>query len=183
LGGFGKQLSLAFPALAENSTLRFLSIDNNSVGEDAMLQFWPSMKQNRTVRVLSCNGNDAFTPNGLDAIEGIFYSVQDGSVQEHNTFLSLFTPSKDEILSHMGMLANQVKRYGDAVYEIQSGRVKESDLKFLGSAPLQDAKRNHEAAEKRRIDYSETHARIIQAIRENNRRSKEEPRQQPQVQA
>lgn len=183
LGGFGKQLPLAFPALAGNATLRVLSIDNNNVGENAMLQFWPSMKRNHTVRVLSCNGNDAFTPNGLNEIEGIFYSVQDGSLREHNTFLSVFTPSKDEILSHIGVLANQVKRYNDAIRELESGSVKESDLKFLGSAPLKDAKRNYEAAEKRRIDYCETHARIIQAVRENNRRSKEEPRQQLQVQA
>ncbi|KAF9313396.1 hypothetical protein BGZ91_006295, partial [Linnemannia elongata] len=57
MGGFGRRISLAFPALAENDTLKLLVMDYNRFGEDGMLG------------VLSCDGNDAYTHKGLKAVE------------------------------------------------------------------------------------------------------------------
>ncbi|KAF9984914.1 SPT3 Dosage dependent suppressor of Ty-induced promoter mutations-like protein, partial [Modicella reniformis] len=68
-GGFGQHIVHAFPALAENKTLRVLSIDYNRFGEASMLEFCHAIRHNRSIGILSCDGNDAFTPKGLQAIE------------------------------------------------------------------------------------------------------------------
>ncbi|KAG0343479.1 hypothetical protein BGZ54_006158, partial [Gamsiella multidivaricata] len=70
-GGFGRQVSLAFLALAENDTLRALSVDHNRFGEDGMVLLAEALKSNTGIGSLSCDGNDAYTHKALKAIEKI----------------------------------------------------------------------------------------------------------------
>ncbi|KAF9907371.1 hypothetical protein EC991_011020 [Linnemannia zychae] len=69
IGGFGRRISLAFPALAENDTLKLLVMDYNRFGEDGMVILAQSLRPNRKLGVLSCDGNDAYTHKGLKAVE------------------------------------------------------------------------------------------------------------------
>ncbi|KAG0213315.1 hypothetical protein BGX33_002974 [Mortierella sp. NVP41] len=69
MGGFGKRVSLAFPALAENDTLKVLVMDYNRFGEDGMVTLAQALRSNRKLGVLSCDGNDAYTHKGLKAVE------------------------------------------------------------------------------------------------------------------
>ncbi|KAF9963027.1 hypothetical protein BGZ70_007720 [Mortierella alpina] len=185
VGGFGGQLALALPELAQNSTLRILAIDNNGVGEDGMIEFFKAMRFNRGVRVLSCDGNDAFTPKGLETIEEIFAplsksaALSDCSLQEqgYNTTLSVWRFGRDEIMTHIQLMTLEVLRLKaefNRVEKLQDRSNKEQtmDLKFLGSTPLADTRRRWEAAERRRDEYSLRHERIMDAVEANNNRSK-----------
>ncbi|KAG0052939.1 hypothetical protein BGZ90_006356 [Linnemannia elongata] len=69
MGGFGRRISLAFPALAENDTLKLLVMDYNRFGEDGMVILAQALRSNRKLGVLSCDGNDAYTHKGLKAVE------------------------------------------------------------------------------------------------------------------
>ncbi|KAG0291830.1 SPT3 Dosage dependent suppressor of Ty-induced promoter mutations-like protein [Linnemannia gamsii] len=69
MGGFGRRISLAFPALAENDTLKMLVMDYNRFGEDGMATLAQALRSNRKLGVLSCDGNDAYTHKGLKAVE------------------------------------------------------------------------------------------------------------------
>ncbi|KAF8942504.1 hypothetical protein BGZ47_006413 [Haplosporangium gracile] len=69
MGGFGRRISLAFPALAENDTLKLLVMDYNRFGEDGMVTLAQALRSNRKLGVLSCDGNDAYTHKGLKAVE------------------------------------------------------------------------------------------------------------------
>ncbi|KAF8931765.1 hypothetical protein BGZ58_007417 [Dissophora ornata] len=192
VGGFGRDVALAFPSLAKNSTLRFLSIDHNRFGEDGMKELCEAMRSNTTIGVLSCDGNDAFTPKGLQAIETIFSPVtlsaatattaisgEETTSQEqgpHNSSLSVWKLGRDEILMHMQLLANEVHwltgEYNQ-IEKMQATNMHGADIKFMGSTPLPDVMRRREAAENNRIEYAEAHVRILRAIKENNRRTKE----------
>ncbi|KAK3846284.1 MAG: hypothetical protein J3R72DRAFT_256611 [Linnemannia gamsii] len=69
MGGFGRQISLAFPALADNDTLKLLVMDYNRFGEDGMVTLAQALRSNRKLGVLSCDGNDAYTHKGFRAVE------------------------------------------------------------------------------------------------------------------
>ncbi|KAG0280652.1 SPT3 Dosage dependent suppressor of Ty-induced promoter mutations-like protein [Linnemannia exigua] len=69
MGGFGRQISLAFPALADNHSLKLLVMDYNRFGEDGMVTLAQALRSNRTLGVLSCDGNDAYTHKGFRAVE------------------------------------------------------------------------------------------------------------------
>ncbi|KAK3825284.1 MAG: hypothetical protein J3Q66DRAFT_327393, partial [Benniella sp.] len=167
IGGFGRKIEMAFPALAQNSTLRILSLDHNRFGEDAMVRFCTAMRQNRAVGVLSCNGNDAFTYKGLQAIESIFpppasrsaamtTMSHDESSQECNTTLSVWNLSRDEILMHMELLNDQIKRLTTTQNQIerrQGGPAEDADFKFLTEA------QQHCETAKRRGQNTRRHTR------------------------
>ncbi|KAF9276085.1 hypothetical protein BGZ68_010270 [Mortierella alpina] len=185
IGGFGSQLALALPELAQNSTLRILAIDNNHVGEDGMIEFFKALRFNRGVRVLSCDGNDAFTPKGLETIEAIFSPstknahLDESSLQAqgYNTTLSVWRFGREEIMTHIQLMTLEVLRLKaefNRVEKLQDRSNKEQtmDLKFLGSTPLADTRRRWEAAERRRDEYSLRHERIMEAVEANNSRSK-----------
>ncbi|KAG0366698.1 hypothetical protein BGZ54_005019 [Gamsiella multidivaricata] len=187
VGGFGRDIALVFPALAQNSTLRVLAIDYNLFGEDNMLKFCEAMRSNRSIGVLSCDGNDAFTPKGLRAVESIFPPVslttsedvvvesEQEDLHGYNRTLSVWTLERDEILMHMQLLAMDVRRLTaeyNRIEKMQTSNVIGGDIKFLGTTPLADVQRRWDAAARNRIEYGETHARIVKAIGENNRRTK-----------
>ncbi|KAF9986578.1 hypothetical protein BGZ75_001613 [Mortierella antarctica] len=185
VGGFGSQLALALPELAQNSTLRILAIDNNGVGEDGMIEFFKAMRFNRGVRVLSCDGNDAFTPKGLETIEEIFVPSTKGATLDHgpwqeqgyNTTVSVWRFGREEIMTHIQLMTFEVLRLKaefNNVEKLQDRSNKEQtmDLKFLGSTPLADTRRRWEAAERKRDEYSLRHERIMEAVEANNSRSK-----------
>ncbi|KAG0206561.1 hypothetical protein BGX28_002040 [Mortierella sp. GBA30] len=190
VGGFGRHIAVAFPALAHNCILRILAIDYNRVGQDGMIEFYKAMKSNRGIRVLSCDGNDAFTPKGLETIEGIILpsiknptdddnnTVADSKHQEYNSTLSVWTFGREEIMTHIQLMTQdvlQLKAEFNRLEKLQDRSNKEqaSEFKFLGSTCLAEARRKWKSAENKRDEYSLRHERIVEAIRENNQRSKE----------
>ncbi|KAG0260960.1 hypothetical protein BG011_001466 [Mortierella polycephala] len=192
VGGFGPQISHAFPALAKNSTLRILTIDNNRFGEEGMGKLSEALKSNTSIGVLNCDGNDAFTPKGLRAIERIFIpppsttamatvNSATGHEAERNYTLSVWTPDGDEILMHMQLLHDNIQRLSTEYSRVQD-RINQSDgeTKFLGLTPVADAEKQRENAKRERIEYSDRHDRIVNAISENNQRTKRAYEQQQQ---
>ncbi|KAK3845832.1 MAG: hypothetical protein J3R72DRAFT_435692 [Linnemannia gamsii] len=202
MGGFGRHVSLALPALGQNSTLRILALDHNRFGEDGLPQFCQALRSNQKLRVLTCDGNDIFTPQGLCAIERIFLptsplsffpvisSIQSSSEMmdvdsplaageqlQYNRTLCVWKHGQDEILMHVQRLTQQVTQLVEDRDRLEKGLTRsqdlsiESDVKVLSDS-LEDLKRREAAAKQARLEYSETHARIVKAISDNNERDK-----------
>ncbi|KAG0274427.1 hypothetical protein BGZ95_009800 [Linnemannia exigua] len=202
MGGFGPHISLALPALGQNSTLRILALDHNRFGEDGLPQFCQALRSNQKLRVLTCDGNDIFTPQGLCAIERIFKpasplsfspaisSIQPsldmvevdptlaaGEQQQYNRTLCVWKHGQDEILTHVQLLTQEVTQLVVERDRLEKGLARsrdlsvESDVKVLGDS-LEELKRRVTVAKQARFEYSETHARIVKAISDNNERDK-----------
>ncbi|KAF9905667.1 hypothetical protein EC991_001498 [Linnemannia zychae] len=215
IGGFGRHVSLALPALGQNSTLRILALDHNRFGEDGLPQFCQALRSNQTLGVLTCDGNDIFTPQGLCAIERIFLPAASplsflsavasasrealadgdqslmmevdpapasGEQQQYNRTLCVWTHGKDEILMHVQLLNQEVRRLADERDRLESGLARsrdlsaESDIKVLSDS-LEDLNRRVAVAKRVQLEYSETHVRIVKAISDNNERVKRELQQ------
>ncbi|KAG0324493.1 hypothetical protein BGZ99_001741 [Dissophora globulifera] len=203
-GGLGRNVVLAFPALVQNSTLRVLSVDHNRFGEEGIIDLCKAMRSNTGVGVLSCDGNDAYTPKGLQAAAAIFAPEEFLAEPEtrattpsipvaealslrvvddvpppsdgYNSTLSVWKLSPEDILMHMQHLTMEVHRLTgeyNRIEKMQAASMHGEDVKFLGPTPLEDVHRRLTAAETNRIEYSETHARIIRSISQNNRRTKD----------
>ncbi|ORZ04812.1 hypothetical protein BCR41DRAFT_191675 [Lobosporangium transversale] len=189
VGGFGPHIALSFPALAKNSKLRVLSIDHNRFGEESLVELCEALRRNTTLGIFSCDGNDAFTPTGLETIAEIFApprvdavavkavaTPENGALSltlspAYNQSLSIWDLKAEEILTQMELLAREVQRHTAEQYgieKLQAGK----DVKFMGLTPLEDVKRQLQNAERNRIRYVETHARIIEAIKANNKQGK-----------
>ncbi|KAF9920702.1 hypothetical protein FBU30_009379 [Linnemannia zychae] len=209
IGGFGRHISLAFPALGHNSTLRILALDHNRFGEEGLSKFCNALRSNQTLRVLTCDGNDIFTPNGLSAIEKVFLppspltilpivsslssrslerrhmlssetmevdSTDTAHGQQYNKTLCIWTHGQDEILMHVKLLTQKVTQLAERQDQVEkhlarsSSLSKESEIKILSDA-LEELKGWVTDAKQARLEYSETHARIVKAISDNNERS------------
>ncbi|KAF9079512.1 hypothetical protein BGX23_003867 [Mortierella sp. AD031] len=205
MGGFGRHVSLAFPALCQNTTLRVLALEHNRFGEEGLSEFCRALRSNKRLGVLTCDGNDIYTPQGLNEIEKIFTPVSplsllpaaspighhssemtmeidssqgpDEQHHEYNRTLCVWKHGQDEFLMHMQLLTQEITRLvgeRDRVEKLMATSqdlAHESDVKVMGR-DLEDLKRRVAAAEKSRIEYSETHARIAKAIWDNNERLK-----------
>ncbi|ORZ27099.1 hypothetical protein BCR41DRAFT_368070 [Lobosporangium transversale] len=207
-GGFGRRVSLAFPSLAENDTLRVLSMDYNRFGEDGMVALAEALKINTGLGVLSCDGNDAYTHKGLKAIEKIlppFHSkstitpsrmastmmetfqgtMEDAQAAGYNSTLSVWKLKSDEIMMHKDLISMEVERLMAHYHRIEKMHVRnrEQEAKYgpmggagqivSGDSLLKDAKERYEEATRDRAEYMDTYSRILDAIKENNRRTKE----------
>lgn len=157
-GGFGRQLPLAFPALAENDTLRVLAMDHNRFGEDGLQVLAQALQANHGLGVLSCDGNDAFTHKALKAFEKILppYNIhsasstiparslsgsvkvmfkgtmEDAQAAGYNSTLSIWTPNPEEILMHKDLLSIEVERRLAEYHRIEKMQAKsrEQEAKF-----------------------------------------------------
>ncbi|KAF9574646.1 SPT3 Dosage dependent suppressor of Ty-induced promoter mutations-like protein [Mortierella alpina] len=157
-GGFGRQLPLAFPALAENDTLRVLAMDHNRFGEDGLQVLAQALQANRGLGVLSCDGNDAFTHKALKAFEKVLppYNIhsassgvpqrsfsepvkimfrgtmEDAQAAGYNSTLSIWTPNPEEILMHKDLLSMEVERRLAEYHRIETmqARNREQEAKF-----------------------------------------------------
>ncbi|KAG0254754.1 SPT3 Dosage dependent suppressor of Ty-induced promoter mutations-like protein [Mortierella polycephala] len=129
-GGFGRTVSLAFPTLAKNNTLRMLTMDNNRFGEEGMHKLAEALKVNTSLGVLSCDGNDAFTLKALKEVEKILPPFRpeqlllksvpspatfQGTLEEaqeagYNSTLSIWHINTAEILMHQALLTMEVER-------------------------------------------------------------------------
>ncbi|KAF9180967.1 SPT3 Dosage dependent suppressor of Ty-induced promoter mutations-like protein [Haplosporangium sp. Z 767] len=129
-GGFGRTVSLAFPALAKNNTLRVLTMDNNRFGEEGMHKLAEVLKVNTSLGILSCDGNDAFTLKALREVEKVFPPFRpeqlsllslsspatfQGTLEEaqeagYNSTLSIWDIDNAEILMHQALLTREVER-------------------------------------------------------------------------
>ncbi|KAF9148097.1 hypothetical protein BG015_010208 [Linnemannia schmuckeri] len=204
IGGFGRHVSLAFPGLGQNSTLRVLALDHNQFGKEGLSQFCQALRSNSKLGVLTCDGNDVFTPQGLCSIERIFtpatplsllpstFSGREGcqsaemmdvdtstaatGEQQYNRTLCVWKHGQDEILMHVQLLTQDVTRLVEERdrLEMRLSRSRdltnESDVKMLSDA-FEELKRRVAVAKRARFEYSETHARIVKAISDNNKRS------------
>lgn len=205
VGGFGRHVSLAFPGLGRNSTLRILALDHNRFGEEGLSEFCQALRTNSNLGVLTCDGNDIFTPQGLCSIERIFSpasplsllpsptsrgggyqsvemmdvdtSLASTGEQQYNRTLCVWTHGQDEMLMHMQLLTQDVARLEEERERLEKGLARsrdltrESDVKVLSEA-FEELKRRVEVAKRARFEYSETHARIVKAISDNNERVK-----------
>ncbi|KAG0282262.1 hypothetical protein BGZ96_000651 [Linnemannia gamsii] len=205
MGGFGRHVSLAFPGLGQNSALRVLALDHNRFGEEGLPQFCQALRSNSKLGVLTCDGNDIFTPQGLCDIERIFsptplvsllssvstleHGYQSAEMMEvdctaatigeeqYNQTLCVWTHGQDEIMMHMQLLSQDVIRLEEERERLENrlsrsrDLTNESDVKVLGEA-FEELKRRLAVAQRARFEYSETHARIIKAISDNNERDK-----------
>ncbi|KAF9953269.1 SPT3 Dosage dependent suppressor of Ty-induced promoter mutations-like protein [Mortierella alpina] len=157
-GGFGRQVPLAFPALAENDTLRVLAMDHNRFGEDGLQVLAQALKANQGLGVLSCDGNDAFTHKALKAFEKVLppYNIhstsptvahhslsgpvkvmfegtmEDAQAAGYNSTLSIWTPNPEEILMHKDLLSMEVERRLAEYHRIETMQAKsrEQEAKF-----------------------------------------------------
>ncbi|KAF9968258.1 hypothetical protein BGZ70_005447 [Mortierella alpina] len=158
IGGFGRQVPLAFPALAENDTLRVLAMDHNRFGEDGLQVLAKALQANQGLGVLSCDGNDAFTHKALKAFEKVLppYSIhsatssvshqsrsgpakimfqgtmEDAQAAGYNSTLSIWTPNPEEILMHKDLLSLEVERRLAEYHRIETmqARNREQEAKF-----------------------------------------------------
>ncbi|CAO3563618.1 unnamed protein product [Mortierella alpina] len=158
IGGFGRQVPLAFPALAENDTLRVLAMDHNRFGEDGLQVLAKALQANQGLGVLSCDGNDAFTHKAFKAFEKVLppYSIhsatssgshpyhsgpakimfqgtmEDAQAAGYNSTLSIWTPNPEEILMHKDLLSLEVERRLAEYHRIETmqARNREQEAKF-----------------------------------------------------
>ncbi|KAG0050571.1 hypothetical protein BGZ83_004657, partial [Gryganskiella cystojenkinii] len=162
-GGFGRDVSLAFPGLAHNETLRILSMDHNKFGEDGMAVLALALKTNRGLGVLSCDGNDAFTHKGLRVMESVLPPVKllqqeasgdtsdgdssvdyEGTMEEaqtagFNSTLSVWRLREEELQLHKQMMTLEVKRLlqdHDRIERLQV-RNRDQEAKYIGVGPGQ----------------------------------------------
>ncbi|KAG0023580.1 SPT3 Dosage dependent suppressor of Ty-induced promoter mutations-like protein [Podila clonocystis] len=195
-GGFGRQIWMAFPGLTKNNTLRMLSMDHNNFGEQGMEKFAEAMKANKSIGVVSCDGNDAFTYKALQAIERILPPVGNpivtgvrtgdyqqpksypnmfkGTMEEaqalgYNSTLSIWTFKHEEIQMHMELLSKEVMRQ---LAERDRCELHAREAVKGSGAMLAEAIRKHEAAIQNRNMYFDTYERIVLAIQENDRRTR-----------
>jgi hypothetical protein len=205
MGGFGRHVSLAFPGLGQNSTLRILALDHNRFGEEGLPQFCQALRSNSKLGVLTCDGNDIFTPQGLCSIERIFLpapslslfpsastlargyqsaelmdvdcTAVDAGEEQYNRSLCVWAHGQDEILMHVHLLTQDVTRLEEERDRLEKrlarsrDLTKECDVKVLSEA-FEELKRRVAVAKRARLEYSETHARIVKAISDNNERVK-----------
>ncbi|KAF9121759.1 hypothetical protein BGW39_010281 [Mortierella sp. 14UC] len=205
IGGFGRHVSLALPALGQNSTLRILALDHNRFGEEGLPQFCQALRSNQKLGVLTCDGNDIFTPQGLCAIERIFSpaasslsslpavasisaeTLEAGRYQpamidadpclapdehqQYNRTLCVWKHGQDEILMHVQLLTLEVTRLVEERDRLEKRLSRVSDVKILSDS-LEDMERRVAVAQWALFEYSETHARIVKAISNNNERVK-----------
>ncbi|KAG0197605.1 SPT3 Dosage dependent suppressor of Ty-induced promoter mutations-like protein [Mortierella sp. GBA30] len=159
-GGFGREVSLAFPALAENDTLRVLTMDHNRFGEDGLQVLAEALQANKELGVLSCDGNDAFTNKALRAIEKVLPpfdiastrnpssshsqrpsssrkatfrgTMEEAQAAGYNSTLSIWKPNPQEILMHKDLLSLEVERQLTDFHRIESMQAKnrEQEAKF-----------------------------------------------------
>ncbi|KAF9344884.1 hypothetical protein BGX26_003794 [Mortierella sp. AD094] len=180
VGGFGAKISLAFPALAENTSLRYVTIDYNKFGEEGMIKLCKALRLNRHIGVFSCAGNDGFTLNGLRAIESIFApqpnsTTPPGASYEYNNHLSVWDIGDgDETVAQLSVMHMEVGRLRAKQYRIELDIPREQvGVKKAGEADLKDVTRELDAAVNKRIDYEDTLSRIKKAIATNNQRTRE----------
>lgn len=190
-GGFGERIWMAFQGLTKNNTLRMLSMDHNGFGEQGMEKFAEAMKANKSIGVVSCDGNDAFTYKALQAIEAILPPVgrsmvtgvqpksypnmfkgtmEEAQAQGYNSTLSIWTFKHEEIQMHMAVMSKNVMRL---LAERNRCELHAREAVKGSEAMLADAIRNHEAAIQVRNMYFDTYERIVLAIQENDRRTLE----------
>ncbi|KAG0340917.1 SPT3 Dosage dependent suppressor of Ty-induced promoter mutations-like protein [Podila humilis] len=175
-GGFGRQLGLAFSGLRKNETLRMLTMDHNRFGESGMEQFIEAMRVNKSVAVVSCNGNDAFTYKAIHAIDGILppvtmssATVDEVQVAGYNGTLSIWDFKKEEIEMHLGFLSKEVVRQMTRLTEYERQTrivVKPSE------AMLAEARQRDREAQQNRNRYIETCERIVLLVNANYRRTR-----------
>lgn len=195
-GGFGRQIWMAFPGLTRNHTLRMLSMDHNNFGEQGMERFAEAMRTNKSIGVVSCDGNDAFTYRALQAIERILPPVgspmvtgvrtgdyqqpksypnmfkgtmEEAQAQGYNSTLSIWTLKHEEIQMHMELLSKEVMRQ---LAERDRCELHAREAVKGSGAMLAEAIRKHEAAIQNRNMYFDTYERIVLAIQENDRRTR-----------
>lgn len=156
MGGFGRHVSLAFPGLGQNSTLRVLALDHNRFGEEGLPLFCQALRSNSKLGVLTCDGNDIFTPQGLCAIERIFspappvsllpsisslaHGYQSAEMMEvdctaatiggeqYNQTLCVWTHGQDEIMMHMQLLFQDVTRLEEERDRLENRLSRSRDL-------------------------------------------------------
>ncbi|KAF9923999.1 SPT3 Dosage dependent suppressor of Ty-induced promoter mutations-like protein [Linnemannia zychae] len=216
IGGFGRGISLAFPALAENNTLQLLVMDYNRFGEDGMVSLAEALKSNRKLGVLSCDGNDAYTYKGLRAVEMALppfdippessaLNIQSaaaaeflsrsimsdspatfqGTIEEaqaagYNSTLSVWDFNSTEILCHLDMMSVEVEVWMDRLSKLEKAQsgTRENEALFGGSISGKGLKEEAikdylKKAKESRAEYSDCYFRIVGAIKENNRRTRE----------
>ncbi|KAF9113161.1 hypothetical protein BGX27_002066 [Mortierella sp. AM989] len=177
VGGFGRNISLAFPAFAQNKSLRYATIDHNKFGEDGMIELCEALRLNCHIGVFSCDGNDAFTLKGLRAMESIFLP-QPGSVSlssaNHNNTLSVWDIGDEthETVVQLALMHKEVTRLGIELSRVENEiRMEpEGDKRAM---KLGDVKRLLEAEISKRADYQDTLDRIKKAVEANNQRTRE----------
>ncbi|KAI8605065.1 hypothetical protein EDD21DRAFT_350354 [Dissophora ornata] len=202
-GGFGRGVSLAFPDLAKNDTLRVLSMDHNRFGEDGMEELAKVLRSNTGLGILSCDGNDAYTLKALKAVEKVlppFYlsdptaassarppttrtrtyqgTMEGAQAAGYNSTLSVWTLKTEEILMHQDLLSLEVERQMADYNHLEKihARNPEQEAKGIamtGATLLADARERYEGAVTEREEYMDTYSRIVGAVEENNRRTKE----------
>ncbi|KAG0012916.1 SPT3 Dosage dependent suppressor of Ty-induced promoter mutations-like protein [Entomortierella chlamydospora] len=180
VGGFGAEISLAFPALAGNTSLRYVTIDYNKFGENGMIELSKALRLNRHIGVFSCAGNDGFTLDGLHAIESIFAPQPDSTTSssassEYNNYLSVWDIGDgDETVAQLSLMHMEVDRLNAKRRQIELDIGREQvGVKKAGEADLKAVTRRLDAAINKRVDYEDTLSRIKKAIAANNQRTRE----------
>ncbi|KAF8972421.1 hypothetical protein BGZ46_010081 [Entomortierella lignicola] len=181
VGGFGPKISLAFPGLAQNTSLRCVTMDHNKFGEAGMIELCKALRMNRHIGVFSCNGNDGFTFNGLRAIEDIFEPAPESTSMvhdskelssEYNNYLSVWDID-DETVIQLNWMHAEVNRLAAEQFRVEKeigAGLKKGNI----DSKLKDVNRRLEAATNKRVDYEDTLHRVKKAIARNNRRTKED---------
>ncbi|KAF9580143.1 SPT3 Dosage dependent suppressor of Ty-induced promoter mutations-like protein, partial [Lunasporangiospora selenospora] len=108
-GGFGREVWRAFPDLAKNMSLRLLTMDWNRFGEEGMQVFATALRENKGLRVVSCDGNDAYTFKGLKAIEQVLVPSQREQPEglRFNDTLCVWRFNEDEIMLHKVLMSEE----------------------------------------------------------------------------
>ncbi|KAI1316591.1 SPT3 Dosage dependent suppressor of Ty-induced promoter mutations-like protein [Mortierella claussenii] len=112
-------------------------------------------------------------------------TMEEAQAAGYNSTLSVWTLKSEEILMHKDLLSVEVERLLAEYHRIETmqARNREQEAKFgppgdtgrivSGESLLADAKGRYESAVRNRAEYLDTYSRIVGAIDENNRRSKE----------
>ncbi|KAF9113727.1 SPT3 Dosage dependent suppressor of Ty-induced promoter mutations-like protein [Mortierella sp. AM989] len=149
-GGFGRNISLAFPSLANNVTLLVLWVDYNRFGEEGLEILAKALKTNRGLGMLSSDGNDALSLKSLKAMEQVLPPCSlvdsnnsltltsdkvvsfDGTMEEaqaagYNSTLSCWTLKSDEVLVYRHFMDKEIARLMEDYHRIENLEKKNRD--------------------------------------------------------
>ncbi|KAF8982044.1 SPT3 Dosage dependent suppressor of Ty-induced promoter mutations-like protein [Entomortierella lignicola] len=154
-GGFGRNISLAFPGLANNRTLMVLWADYNRFGEAGLEALAEALRTNTGLGKLSSDGNDALTLKSLKAIEKVLppFSLSEsdsesplvsdqpatfqGTVEEaqaagYNSTLVRWSLKSEEISIYIHFMDKEIARLMDEYNRIETleKRRRDQEAKF-----------------------------------------------------
>jgi len=163
-------------ALKSNTGLGVLSCDGNDAFTHKALKAIEKVFRPSPASVSSHQASPVRTYMG---------ALEDLQSAEYNSTLSVWKFKSDEILMHKDLLSMEVQRLMEDFHRIESmqvsNREREAKLgppggggRFISEASLlANARELYQNAFRNRAEYMDTYTRIVRAIEENNKRTKE----------